>query len=201
MISIIDHGYCNLHSINFALRKLGYDPKITNKKIEILKSSHLIVPGVGAFGAAMNELKTSGLDETITEFANTGKKIICICLGMHLLATKSFEYGAFDGLNLIPGEVKKLNPKEMKIPNVGWRKTSFFEPLSSDFQFNEAYFYFTHSYEFIPQNKEHSFCEITYGTKKITAGLKHQNIFATQFHPEKSGELGLALLGALLNGS
>ncbi|MDB2324447.1 imidazole glycerol phosphate synthase subunit HisH [Alphaproteobacteria bacterium] len=201
MISIIDHGCGNLHSIYHALKAIGKDVRISSNVEEILSSSGAVLPGVGAFGPAMQNLQAKQLDQVVVEFAQKGNRLMCICLGMHLLSTQGAEFGNCSGLGLIPGRVEKLEAqKTAKVPNVGWRPT---KPTSHLHKFDlasENFYYYTHSYEFIPDNFEDIALTTYHGEKTVVAGLVRDNIVATQFHPEKSGEAGLELLGKVFDG-
>lgn len=200
MISIIDHKYCNTHSIFHALRAIGKNPQVTDDKNSILDSEAIILPGVGAFGPAMETLRKTGTDEVILKFFQTGKKLLAICVGMQMLASKSSEFGEFLGLGLIPGEVKKIrNTKNHKVPNVGWRETNFNKTQDGILSHKNEHFYYTHSFEFVPEVSEHVMCHINYADKAIVTGVHRENLYGTQFHPEKSGLAGLSFLKKMFN--
>ncbi|KZL94088.1 imidazole glycerol phosphate synthase subunit HisH [Clostridium magnum] len=197
MIAIIDYGMGNKYSVFNALKYLGIDCVITNKKEEIKKCDRIILPGVGAFGAAMEVLENSGLKQILDEeVIKEAKPFLGICLGMQLVAEHGYEKGHFKGLGWIKGEVIKLetNESNLKVPHVGWNdisienSTPLLEGLSK-----EKAFYFVHSYVFKPEDKNEIIAVCNYG-QVFTAALQKDNIFITQFHPEKSQKNGLAIL-------
>lgn len=189
----------NLASVYKALKYIGEDAMVTSDPEALRMSSGLIVPGVGAYGPAMEALKSKGLDIAIKEFAGTGRPVLGICLGMQLFLTGS-EEGAregslIEGLDLIPGKVLKF-PKDktvdsgLKVPQMGWNRL---EDVTGSLMREGDYVYFVHSYYCAPDEDSASCAKTTYGIK-YTAALEKDNIFATQFHPEKSGEAGLQML-------
>jgi len=194
MISIIDYGCGNLHSLEYAIKAIGLESKVTRDRSEILSSSGAILPGVGAFGAAMDNIKTFNLDKTICDFERSGKKLMGVCLGMHLLATCSNEFGKHKGLGVFSGEVVKLKKNTLsKIPNVGWCQTEL-KNNQDEKQPIENFFYYTHSFEFVPPDFKYVHAFAIHGNRKIVAALRKKNVLATQFHPEKSGAAGLEIL-------
>ena len=200
MIAIIDHGYANIQSLYHSLKELEKRVLVTSNYKEIMSSSALILPGVGAFNPAMEELRIKNLDKKICDFAKTGKLIFGICLGMQLLSTKSFEFGEHEGLNLVPGEVDKINENSYKrVPNVGWYKINLVKKGLAKFNDDLNFYYFTHSYEFRPILSKHILFDINFGNEKVVAGIMKDNIIGTQFHPEKSGKCGLKLLKKILH--
>ena len=198
-ILIIDYGMGNLHSVASAIRKLGYDSKISSSKKEIKDASHLILPGVGQFTKAMSNLKLSGLDETIIEVSNNKKaKILGICLGMQILCKSSSEGGVItQGLGLINTDVIKLNQdKKYKLPHIGFNEVAFDE--NSIFKNSEKIvqdYYFVHSYCLSNFEKDE---ETVLGYSKykneFISFYQRGLLFATQFHPEKSQSNGLNFL-------
>ena len=204
MISIIDYGLGNIHSITNALNYLGYKYVITNDPEEVIKTRQIIIPGVGAFGAAIDKLRESGIDDAIVEVARLGYQVIGICLGMHLLATRSYEFGNYEGLDLIPGSIVKLpkpsNKSEKKIPNIGWNEvydlsdSRFLIKLSE-----QPFFYFMHSYYFMCEDKKDIDGYIDFNGMNIPVIVGRENTIGFQFHPEKSGESGLNLLDLVLS--
>lgn len=194
MITIIDYGCGNLHSLKYALATIGLESQVSCNKAEILGSSGVILPGVGAFGAAMENIRAVQLDHTIHSFVVSGKKLMGICLGMHLLASTSNEFGEHTGLGLIPGRVVRLeNSVISKVPNVGWFPTQI-RDLKSKAKKRTGYFYYTHSYEFQPSHRNCIYATTTHNDREISAVVRSDNVTATQFHPEKSGRLGLEFL-------
>ena len=198
MIAIIDYGCGNLFSLSSSLESLGIDCKITSDKAEIENADKIILPGVGAFADAAKKLKESGLGQLVCDLAATGKPILGICLGMQMLFEKSFEYGAHMGLGLIKGYVGPLEgqiSKELKIPHMGWNKLNFAkaDPI---FKYVEPgdYMYFVHSF-YARNCVENTLAFAEYGVA-VPAIVKNGNVYGMQFHPEKSGAKGLALLKA-----
>ncbi|MDU5109508.1 MAG: imidazole glycerol phosphate synthase subunit HisH [Clostridium sp.] len=196
MIAIIDYGMGNLKSIKNALYLLKIDSVITSDKEVIKKSEAIILPGVGAFKQAMDNLKEKGLDTLIKEVAKEGKLILGICLGMQLLFEKGFEGEEEEGLGLLKGNIKKLKTKErVKIPHMGWNKLiannedENFCNLSSD-----KFVYYVHSFMVTDYEEKDLVAYSNYGGLKIPGIFRKDNIIGTQFHPEKSGETGLNLL-------
>ena len=202
--TIIDYGVGNLFSVSKAFEKAtDSDIEISSDESEIMKSDLLVLPGVGAFGKAMQQLEARKLVEPIKKFAHSGKPIFGICLGMQLLATKSYEFGEHLGLNLIPGEVKKMklldnNQKRIKIPFIGWSKTIINHNNKENIDFirgsDNKSMYTVHSYQFFTDESSHELGCYSYGNTTIASVVKNKNIFGVQFHPEKSGESGLKLI-------
>ena len=198
MIAIIDYGCGNLFSLSSSLESLGIECKITSDKEKIEKADKIILPGVGAFADAAKKLKDSGLGELVCSLAAKGKPILGICLGMQMLFEKSFEYGAHMGLGLIKGYVGPLEgqiSKELKIPHMGWNKLNLAkaDPI---FKYIEPgdYMYFVHSF-YAKNCVENTLAFAEYGVA-VPAIVKSGSVYGMQFHPEKSGSKGLALLKA-----
>lgn len=199
MIAIIDYGVGNLFSLKSSFRNIGADIIVTNDKREIEKADKLVLPGVGAFKDAAEKLRKNGLDKLIVNQAKNGKIMLGICLGMQMLFDKSFEYGEHDGLGLIKGKVKPIiAPKEFKIPHIGWNSLEFKNGKSPLFKYiNEGdYVYFVHS--FFADECEKNQIAVTDYYKPLTAAVADKNVFGTQFHPEKSGDVGLNILKAFV---
>ncbi|MBR1419423.1 MAG: imidazole glycerol phosphate synthase subunit HisH [Synergistaceae bacterium] len=198
MIAIIDYGVGNLFSLESSFNAIGYDVKVTHETGDIELADKIILPGVGAFGDAANKLKSSGLAEPLINSAKHGKNILGICLGMQLLFDKSFEYGEHEGLGLIPGEILPMADiinKDLKIPQIGWNAL-IFKNGSKLFKYinNNDCVYFVHSY-YADCEPEYVSAVTEYGAD-ITACVERKNIFGCQFHPEKSGAVGLNILKA-----
>ncbi|MBI4650459.1 imidazole glycerol phosphate synthase subunit HisH [Candidatus Desantisbacteria bacterium] len=193
MIAIIDYGVGNLRSVQKAFEINGYETLITNDIEIINKSSGVILPGVGAFGQAMNELVKTGLDRAVHENIKSGKPFLGICLGMQLLFSLSEEFGMTKGLDIISGKVKKFTGK-LKIPHMGWNKIEFNQdcPILKDVP-PGSYMYFVHSYYVVPDNPSYIGATTEYGVK-FTSLIWHDNVFACQFHPEKSQDIGLNII-------
>ena len=193
MTTIIDYGAGNLFSVCNALNYLGCESQISSDKNDIIGADRLILPGVGAFGDAMDKLRDSGLIDVIKQEA-VKKPFLGICLGMQLLFEESHEFGSHEGLGLIPGTVKLMEPKgDLAIPQMGWNSLEFNNscPLLKGIS-EDAYVYFVHSYAAVcPDAYVSAYTD--YGGK-VTALVSSGTVFGAQFHPEKSGETGLAIL-------
>lgn len=200
MITIIDYGMGNLKSVYNALRYLNIECEITNSKEKIEGAKKIILPGVGAFKDAIENLKVRDLDKLIIKKAEEGIPILGICLGMQLLFDKSYEDGEYEGLSLIKGEIRKLDnsaleEEKIKIPHIGWNNLRIkkVSPILKDINEND-FVYFVHSYYGVVKSKEDLIGDTIYGNNKIAAVVGNNNVFGTQFHPEKSGEVGLKIL-------
>jgi glutamine amidotransferase len=201
MIAIIDYGVGNLFSLKSSLDFLGLDSVVTNEKNAIKNASHIILPGVGAFGDAAKKLEETGLRDYLIDEAKNGKPFLGICLGMQLLFDKSYEYGEFKGLSLVPGEVVPIydflpeDKKNLNIPQIGWNALHI-EKESRLLKYTKDgdCVYFVHSY-YAKTEKEYLSSSAEYGIS-ITASVENGNVFGTQFHPEKSGKVGLGMLKA-----
>lgn len=198
MIAIVDYGVGNLFSLKCSLAAIGVEVTVTGDAAVLQRADKLILPGVGAFEDAAKKLHDSGLDSVIREEAEKGKPILGICLGMQLLFEKSFEYGEHEGLGLIPGSVVPMAgviPQGLKIPHIGWnalrlRKESPLFRYLSDGDF----VYFVHSY-YASGCDSYVIADTEYGAW-LTAAVQNGNVFGCQFHPEKSGSVGLNTLKA-----
>lgn len=197
MIAIIDYNMGNLASVQNAFTKLGEMTVIESNPDNFLKYDKLILPGVGAFGDAMEHLRERNMINTIKEFASTGKPMLGICLGMQLLFESSQEFGEHEGLGLIKGHVKAFDESKfsepLKVPHMGWnrmftKKHPLFEGLDEN-----HYLYFVHTYHVTCANAEDIIGETEYGYK-FTSAVAHKNIMGIQPHPEKSHENGLKIL-------
>ena len=193
MIGIIDYGVGNLFSLRSSFAALGAEAFVSGDPEELAKADRLILPGVGAFGDAAQKLRDSGLDVFVKEQAASGKPLMGICLGMQLLFEKSYEYGEHEGLGLLKGQVVGMSgrlPADLKIPHMGWNALELTKPAK--LLENGSYVYFVHS--FYAENCEDSLAAVTDYGIPITAAVEKDNIFGCQFHPEKSGNVGLAIL-------
>ncbi len=191
MIAIIDYGMGNLRSVQKAIEHLGYNCIVTSKSSEIDSSSHIILPGVGAFSDAMKNLRERGLIDVILSDCNKGKPLLGICLGMQVLFEESEEFGIHKGLGILKGRVLRFN-LNLKVPHMGWNtvRLKSEDPLiKRDGQF----FYFVHSYYVLPSENSIIRGTTDYGIN-FASYINCGNIFATQFHPEKSERQGLGLL-------
>lgn len=202
MITIVDYGVGNIFSIKRSLDYIGVDSFLTQDPEKVKSAERIILPGVGAFGDAATKLRECGMDEAVCEAVSKGTPLIGICLGMQLLFDKGLEYGEHDGLGLIPGVVEDMNKlvtgEAVLIPQMGWNSLSFpkSKPKSSIFKYVEegSYVYFVHSYSAI--DCDDSIIATTDYTYPVTAAVSKGNIYGVQFHPEKSGEVGLNILKA-----
>ena len=199
MIAIIDYGVGNLFSLTCSFKALGKEVIVTSDAQEIDNAEKIILPGVGAFEDAIAKLRETGLDKVVIEQAKKGKLIMGICLGMQLLFDKNFEYGEFDGLSLISGEVKPIAdiiPKNLKVPHMGWNALKLGKEKHPLFKYVSSgdCVYFVHSYS--AQNCENSVIATAEYGADLTAAVANKNVLGCQFHPEKSGEVGLKILKA-----
>lgn len=193
MIAIIDYGMGNLHSVGKALERLGCETVVTSSPEEILAADGAVLPGVGAFGDAMRNLRETGLDATVKQFAALGKPLLGICLGMQLLFDESEEHGRHEGLGLLPGRVVRFKG-DYKVPHMGWNELVFTQDSNPLFEGLEpGYVYFVHSYHALPEKREDLLATTDYH-RPVTAIVGRGSLYGMQFHPEKSGELGMALL-------
>ena len=198
MVAIIDYGVGNLFSLQCSLEALGADVVVTGDKAVIERADRVILPGVGAFRDARQKLCDTGLDKVVCDLAAQGKPILGICLGMQLLFQKSYEFGEYDGLGLLRGSVRPLRgviPTDYKIPQIGWNALRF-RKESSLFRYikDGDYVYFVHSF-YAADCEESLIADCDYGAA-VTAAVQQGNVCGCQFHPEKSGDVGLAILRA-----
>ena len=198
MIILIDYGVGNLYSVAKAVASVGGDVKISSEVDDLKRAEKIILPGVGAFGDCMKNLEATGLIPTIKQEVSSGKKILGICVGLQILFAGSEESPNIDGLKIFDGRVKKISAGNLKIPHMGWNSVTIrnaqclMRNLFKGIKDN-SYFYFVHSYHAAPDDKKIVAATTTYG-EEVTAALEFENIFATQFHPEKSGDVGLHVL-------
>lgn len=206
-VVIVDYGLGNLFSIRRAMEYLGGEAVISGSPVEIARSSRLILPGVGAFGEGMNNLRERGLIEVIKAYASSGRPVMGICLGMQLFMDSSEELGLNEGVGIIKGKVRRLSVDEslgkVKIPHIGWNsiaprngaswKGTILEP-----QRPGAFMYFVHSYAPVCDEPADILAQTEYGGMKFCSAAKRGNIYGFQFHPEKSGEAGLSILSEFM---
>ena len=198
MIAIIDYGVGNLFSLKGSLAALGLDAAVTSDPEALVRADRIILPGVGAFGDARKKLEESGMEEALLAQVSAGKPLLGICLGMQLLFSESEEYGVHPGLGLIPGRVVPIArdlPCPRKVPHMGWNALEFVKesPIFRDTE-PGAYVYYVHS--FYARDCAPSVTAISRYGIEITGAVQKDNIFGTQFHPEKSGKTGLKILKA-----
>jgi glutamine amidotransferase len=210
-VVVVDYGRGNLFSVCQAVARVGGEPRLSSEPAAVRRAERLILPGVGAFGDAMAGLQARGLVEAIREFAATGRPLLGLCLGMQLLLDESSEFGRHEGLGLIPGRVERLPQPPRggrdKIPNVGWCRL---EPAAGGTPWAESIFagvkpgdfaYFVHSYAAHPADPKHRLADIVFAGAPVAAAIAAGPIVGCQFHPEKSGEVGLAILDAFVTGT
>ncbi len=199
MIAIIDYGVGNLFSLKSSFNAIGAKITVTDNEEIIRSADKIILPGVGAFSDAIAKLRATGLDKVLIDEAQKGKPVMGICLGMQMLFEKSFEYGEYDGLGLLKGNVVGMQgvlPEELKIPHIGWNALHFKQnncPLFKYIKENDCV-YFVHSY--FAEDCDESVAATTEYGKELTAAVAYKNIYGCQFHPEKSGDVGLNILRA-----
>lgn len=199
MIAIVDYGVGNLFSLSRSLAYVGADACVTGDREKIKSADKILLPGVGAFGDAIKKLKDAQLDEVLVSEVKKGKPMLGICLGMQLLFDKSFEYGEHAGLGLIKGEIRPIADKigkTLKVPHIGWNSLEFTDKKSEIFKYisDGDFVYFVHSY-YAANCEESVIAKAEYGAK-LTAAVQCGNVYGCQFHPEKSGKTGLAILRA-----
>ena len=198
MVTIVDYGVGNLFSLRSSFAAIGEEVIVTADHTALQKADRILLPGVGAFADAAEKLRLSGLDRVLKSHVDAGKPLMGICLGMQMLFEKSYEYGCHEGLGFIPGSVVPMAgriPAELKVPHIGWnglhmKKTS---PLFENVQEGQCV-YFVHSY-YADQCDEYVTATAEYGIE-LTAAVARENVMGCQFHPEKSGSVGLAILKA-----
>lgn len=198
MLVIVDYGVGNLFSLKSSLIKIGEQAVVSGEKSVIESATKIILPGVGAFGDASKKLSETGLDKVIKDMAKKGVPVMGICLGMQLLFDKSYEYGEHSGLGLIKGEIRPISeviPTNYKVPHIGWNALCFKkESALNKFISNGDHVYFVHSY-YATNCDESVVATAEYGAM-LTATVESGNVYGCQFHPEKSGDVGLNILKA-----
>ncbi len=199
MIAIIDYGVGNLFSLRSSFAHIGQEAIVTGDADVLRTADRLILPGVGAFSDAVKKLRSTGLDQVVMEQANSGKPLLGICLGMQMLFEKSYEYGEHQGLGLLKGEIVPMKgsiPPQLQIPHIGWNPLHFHQtdcPIFSDVKEGDCV-YFVHS--FYAEHCEDSLVATAEYGIPLTAAVAKENIYGCQFHPEKSGTVGLNILRA-----
>lgn len=204
-VAVVDYGVGNLLSVSRALAHCGANVTVTSDPASILAASRVVLPGVGAFADGMAALQANGLDTVVRQVANKGTPLLGICLGMQLLFCESEEFGATVGLGLIPGRVVEIPTQTQagglqKIPHIGWNElvpptgqSALQDTLFADISSGDAV-YFVHSFMAVPDSAEYRLADCIYGGIPISAVVRRGNVMGCQFHPEKSGEVGLAIL-------
>lgn len=199
MVTIVDYGVGNLFSLQSSFAAIGVEAVLTSEYQEVAKAERIILPGVGAFEEAAKKLMESGFSDLIKQRALSGTPILGICLGMQLLFEKSYEYGEHQGLGLIPGEIHAISnviPAELKIPHIGWNPLRFSKPDHPMFRYIKEgdCVYFVHSY-YAAKCDDATIAVAEYGAN-LTAAVARGRVWGCQFHPEKSGNVGLNILRA-----
>ena len=199
MTAIVDYGIGNLFSLVSSFSEIGEEAVVTSDVATIEAADRIILPGVGAFEDAAKKLRESGLDKVVIAETQKGKPLMGICLGMQMLFEKSYEYGEHDGLGLIKGEVVPLLgriPADLKIPHMGWNKLKYEGDKDEIFKYlrEDTFVYFVHSF-YATGCEDSLIATAEYGTR-VTAAVRSKNVWGCQFHPEKSGKVGLAILKA-----
>ena len=204
MIAIVDYGVGNLFSLKSSLSMIGADAIVTRNADDLRAAEKIILPGVGAFEDAANKLRATGLDAVVIEQARAGKPLLGICLGMQMLFDRSFEYGEHKGLGLIAGDVIDMRPQipaSLKVPHIGWNALKLTQPVHPLFRYIKEgdCVYFVHSY-YAANCEKATIATAEYGAD-LTAAVASGNVMGCQFHPEKSGKVGLNILRAFCEGT
>lgn len=206
VVTVIDYGVGNLFSVRRALEHCGATVHLVSDPEALKNATKVLLPGVGAFSNAMTMLSANGMDQAIKEYASSGAPLFGICLGMQLLLDCSHEFGLIDGLGLIPGTVESIpavdsSGSRLKIPHIGWSdlvcpagRTSWDGTLLASIEPHNSAVYFVHSYMAVPEDSAHRVADCVYGDTAVAAVIGRDNVWGAQFHPEKSGKIGLSML-------
>ena len=196
MIAVVDYGMGNLRSVAKALEKVGAGVEVTSDPDVVAEASGVVLPGVGAFGRCMENLRAAGLERAVRDAADSGRPFLGICVGMQILFEESEEFGAVAGLGILPGRVRRFEPgrERLKIPHMGWNTVEFRRrPEILTGIGDGSYVYFVHSY-YVDTDEDDIVATTTPYGHEFVSGVVRGNLFATQFHPEKSQTVGLRLL-------
>ncbi|QEE43666.1 imidazole glycerol phosphate synthase subunit HisH (plasmid) [Rhizobium sp. WL3] len=209
-IVIVDYGVGNLLSVARAFEHCGADVSLQDRASALTDTSRMVLPGVGAFGDCVDALRSRGLDQAVLEHVARGRPLMGICVGMQMLLDASEEFGSHDGLGIIPGVVEAIPRMDhagnvLKVPHIGWspllppegRNNCWADTPLSELKTGTAA-YFVHSYHARPHSEDHRLADAEYGGQRITASICREAVFGTQFHPEKSGEVGLSIVRRFL---
>lgn len=204
MIAIVDYGVGNLYSVEKAFARFSSDVVLTHEAEIIDKADKVVLPGVGAFGDCMKNFKASGLVDAVLRAVKSGKPVMGICVGLQIMFEGSDESPGVAGLSIFKGRVRKINAPELKIPHMGWNSLTVNENASVNIDLfknirENPYVYFVHSYYAVPEDKSVITAKTVYG-EEITAAVGKDNVIATQFHPEKSGDIGLSIIKNFVEG-
>ncbi len=211
VISLVDYGVGNLLSVRRALEHCGAKVELVATPEQLVGADKVLLPGVGAYANAMSMLSENGMADSLKAFVRTGKPLLGICLGMQLLLDSSTEFGFVEGLGLIPGLVMPIpgvgpSGELVKVPNIGWRslqhaigRDDWEGTLLGGTAPQNNSVYFVHSFMAVPASAKHRVADCEYGGTAVAAVIEHQNVWGAQFHPEKSGKVGLAMLNTFVN--
>lgn len=204
MIAIVDYGVGNLYSVEKAFAKFSNDVVLTQSAEVIDKADKVVLPGVGAFGDCMKNFRASGLMDAVMRAVDGKKPVMGICVGLQIMFEGSEESPDVKGLGIFKGTVRKINAPGLKIPHMGWNSLEIKENSAADIDLfkdirKNPYVYFVHSYHAVPEDKSVILATSVYG-EEITAAVGRNNVIATQFHPEKSGDIGLAIIKNFVEG-
>lgn len=211
VVTVIDYGVGNLFSVQRALEHCGATVNLVTDPQALKNASKVLLPGVGAFPDAMRALSENGMDQAIKAYAASGAPLFGICLGMQMLLDTSNEFGSVDGLGLIPGHVMPIpdidsTGAKLKIPHIGWSdlvlpegRSSWAGTLLDSIEARQSAVYFVHSYMAVPHTAAHRVADCKYGDTSVAAVIARENVWGAQFHPEKSGKVGLAMLHNFVN--
>lgn len=204
---VVDYGIGNVFSVCNAIRQAGGEAELTGELSRIRDAERLILPGVGAFGRAMDALRSLGLAEALKRFIETERPFLGICIGMQVLMESSSEFGAHQGLAIIPGRVERIPDRSpeggrLRVPHIGWARIRSNGPSAERWQgtplscpeVEGRSLYFVHSYHCVPEDDRHRTAFVEYGGQEITAAVRNRNVLGVQFHPERSGAVGQAFL-------
>jgi glutamine amidotransferase len=209
-VTLLDYGMCNLLNVARALEHVGANVIVSEDPQVALSAERLVVPGVGAFKDSMHEVTSRGFDDAIRRYVETGRPFLGICVGMQMLFETSEEFGDHPGLGIFKGQVKAipkvtLNGAQQRIPHIGWNhlvgaelNEDWSDTLLHDYSTKNPAVYFVHSYSALPKDKSIILADTLYGGHRLCAAIQQNNIMATQFHPERSGETGLNILSSFL---
>jgi imidazole glycerol-phosphate synthase subunit HisH len=203
-LTVVDYGVGNLHSVMKAVKEAGADAHLTSDPDDIPGAERLLVPGVGAFEANVSGLVDRGLWGPVRDFATSGKPFMGICVGMQLLMEESEEFGQHHGFGILPGTVRSIRPEPgIKVPQIGWNR--IFPRPGGDWNGSAldnlepgTMVYFVHSFAAVPDREEDRLADVWYGTQRLSAAVRRDNVWGCQFHPEKSGEVGIRILRRFL---
>ena len=197
MIGIVDYGVGNIFSLCSSFKKIGAHAELIKDPAKLAECDRIILPGVGAFGDAREKLRASGMEEALMAEVRAGKPMLGICLGMQLLFEKSYEFGEYDGLGLVKGAIRPISdviPEDYDVPHIGWNALDFSDNELFKYIKKGDFVYFVHS--FYGAECEESVIAVTEYGASLTAAVQSGNVYGVQFHPEKSGDVGLAILRA-----